>query len=169
VNSLEEILAHFLRAARVTSSQLFSLSFPALFLVYVTSLSAGYLELIARKALGTSLYIVLFGWFGTLVHETGHALTAIIFGHHVNEFRPFVLDTKTGTLGYTDIAYNRNNLYAVIGLFFFGIAPIIFGVVVIFLSLYFIFQDQMKFEVNRVLFADNANTIGRVISSAFSF
>lgn len=66
-------------------------------------------------------------WLGVPVHEAGHALLALIFGHRINEVALFRPNPGAGTLGYVNHTFNRKNLYQRIGNLFIGAAPLISG------------------------------------------
>ena len=78
------------------------------------------------KAFGTAgTYLV--AWLGTPIHELGHALFCIIFGHKITKIEFFKPDPQTGTLGYVNHQWNRSNPWQVLGNFFIGIGPVILG------------------------------------------
>lgn len=66
-------------------------------------------------------------WMGTPIHEIGHYLFAKIFAHRVDNIRIFEPNEESGNLGHVNHSYNTKNLYQVIGNFFIGAAPMIFG------------------------------------------
>ncbi len=171
MESFEEATVYLLRVARVTAAQLFALGGPALILIYLTSKLSGCVHRMAYRAMGRSIYLLLFGWVGTTVHETAHALTALLFGHRVVSFRPFAPTAKAGVLGNICTKYNEGNLYSHFGLFFIGIAPVVFGTLVMFLALYALFRDQMYLVMDRVATEDFTigSMIGDVLSSALAF
>ena len=112
------------------------------------------LGLMERKANG--FFFAAFGykgilataWIGTPVHEMGHALMCLIFGHKIMDMRLLTIDRADGTLGYVTHSYNRRSVYQNVGNFFIGIAPIISGIGALFLSLYYLLPNSFKvFEV----------------------
>ncbi|MDR3602057.1 MAG: hypothetical protein P4L49_16475 [Desulfosporosinus sp.] len=92
--------------------------------------------------------ILATAWIGTPVHEMGHALMCLIFGHKIINMRLLMIDRADGTLGYVTHSYNRRSVYQTLGNFFIGIAPIISGIGALFLSLYYLLPNSFKsFEV----------------------
>jgi hypothetical protein len=80
------------------------------------------------KSGGWSLFC-LNGFIGVPFHEISHLITALIFGHDITEislFRP-VKGRLDGNLGYVHYRYNPRSTYQVLGNFFVGVAPMIFG------------------------------------------
>lgn len=76
------------------------------------------------------------GVIGTPVHEIGHAIFCIIFGHKIVEMKLYSMDTSTGVLGYVNHSYNKKNIYHVVGNFFIGVGPILFGSAVLMLLMW---------------------------------
>jgi hypothetical protein len=78
------------------------------------------------KAFGNAgTYLV--AWLGTPIHELGHALFCVIFGHKITRIEFFKPDPQTGTLGYVNHQWNKANPWQVLGNFFIGIGPVIVG------------------------------------------
>jgi len=98
-----------------------------------------------RKAYGNSgmgiIDILFTGWIGTPVHELGHAVFCVLFGHKIKEIKLFKPNSEDGTLGYVKHSYNSKSLYQRIGCFFIGTGPILFGTAVLFLLLYFLIPN----------------------------
>ena len=121
---------------------------PALALAFVMNYIAGFVEHRAYRLMGRNLYLGLFGWLGTAVHEMGHALFCIIFRHRIVQIQLFKPDSKTGALGYVKHGYNPRSIYQNVGNFFIGIGPIVLGTVSIFLlSIYLLELDILRTDI----------------------
>ncbi|HEY98392.1 MAG TPA: hypothetical protein G4O16_09470 [Dehalococcoidia bacterium] len=69
----------------------------------------------------------LVAWLGTPIHELGHVIFCIIFGHKITKVELFSPDPQSGTLGYVNHEWKKSNPWQVLGNFFIGIGPIIVG------------------------------------------
>jgi hypothetical protein len=150
MTTVQEAAAYLLKVGGVTLLQLFALGGPALLLIALLSWLSGWVQRLAVATFGVTIYLLLFGWLGTTIHETGHLLTALLFRHQVASFRPFAPNLKTGVLGSVGTKYQPGSLYQYFGLFFIGIAPVVFGTLVIYLTLNVLFPGQMA-EVWRTI------------------
>lgn len=90
------------------------------------------------KTLGLRAEIFLTAWIGAPVHELGHAVFCLLFGHKITRIRLFTPNSEDGTLGMVEHTFNKRNVYHRIGNFFIGAGPIIFGSVIVLLLLYFL-------------------------------
>ncbi|MFW5706136.1 MAG: hypothetical protein ACOCX8_03950, partial [Bacteroidota bacterium] len=88
------------------------------------------------KSLGPRAELFITAWVGTPVHEMGHAVFCLIFGHRITKVRLFTPNSRDGSLGMVEHTYNRRNLYQRAGGFFIGAGPVIFGSLVILALLY---------------------------------
>jgi hypothetical protein len=171
MTTIQEAAMYLLNVGAVTLIQLFALGGPALLLIALLSWLSGYVGLFASRALGRSTYYFLFGWLGTLVHELGHLVAALLFRHQVGSFHPFTLDPKARVQGSVGIRPFYASLYQSFGLFFFGIAPVLFGSLIIYLALYLLFHGQMA-EIWRMIDRRSAVTgtgVGSVLMAGLSF
>jgi hypothetical protein len=104
---------------------------------------------VQRRALltiGKGWYLGLFGWLGTIIHELGHAFFCLIFRHKITTLKLFEPDPETGTLGYVEHTYDSSSLYQQVGNFFIGIGPILVGIGIIYLLLFFLLGlNPLKF------------------------
>jgi hypothetical protein len=94
------------------------------------------------KSVGHKMDIIVTGWIGTPVHELGHAVFCILFGHRIVEMKLYTPNSTDGTLGYVNHAYNPRSVYHRIGNFFIGVGPIIFGAVVLYAALYYLVPNK---------------------------
>lgn len=100
------------------------------------------------KSVGHRMDVFFTGWIGTPVHEIGHAIFCVLFGHRIIEMKLYTPNSTDGTLGYVHHAYNLNSTYQRIGNFFIGVGPIIFGAVVLYAALYYLIPNR------EVIFSD---------------
>ena len=84
------------------------------------------------------------GIIGTPIHETGHAIFCLIFGHKIVDMKLYQIDNNTGVLGYVNNSFNKRNIYHQIGNFFIGIGPIIFGSLVLMGLMILLIPDTFK-------------------------
>lgn len=80
------------------------------------------------------------GWLGTTVHESGHALFCLIFGHKITAFVPFRPEPNESggyTLGYVQHT-SKGNIWNNVGYLFIGTGPIILGSTIIALLIRFL-------------------------------
>ncbi|MFH2143784.1 MAG: hypothetical protein ABIJ97_15275 [Bacteroidota bacterium] len=104
-----------------------------------------------RKSFGSWMDILFTGWIGTPVHELGHAIFCLIFGHKITEMRLYKPNSDDGTLGYVNHTYNKKNIYHRIGNFFIGIGPVIFGSLIIYLIyIWLIDNESNSFQLKNV-------------------
>lgn len=94
------------------------------------------------KTVGYKMDVIITGWIGTPVHELGHAIFCVLFGHRIVEMKLYSPNFEDGTLGYVNHSYNPNSTYHKIGNFFIGVGPIIFGAVVLYALLYYLIPNK---------------------------
>lgn len=104
----------------------------------------------------SKLDIYLTGWVGTPVHEIGHAIFCLIFGHRIIGISLYNPNSVDGTLGYVNHSYNPESLYQRIGFFFIGAGPILFGSFVLYILMYFCLPNYR--EVSEMI--SNTNLTG---------
>ena len=143
VKGMKEILYktwnYLLDAGIATLTQLVILIGPILFLAFIMNFVARKNEYLSYRVLGQKVYLFVFGWLGTSVHELGHAIFAIIFAHKVSEIKLFT--TGSGkSLGQVKHSYTKGNPYQTIGNFFIGIGPILLGSLLLWMVTWFLFK-----------------------------
>jgi len=147
---------YLVKATVSTTVQLFILFGPLLLLALLMHFLSSANEKFSIYLFGQNAYLYLFGWLGTSIHEMGHALFALIFGHKIKEIQLFKPDPKSGTLGYVKHSYNEKNLYQQTGNFFIGIGPVLMCTLMLFLL------SLLLFHINFFTISDihiTANTI----------
>jgi hypothetical protein len=147
---------YLVKATISTAVQLFILFGPLLLLAVFMHFLSSANEKLSFYVMGRNLYLYFFGWLGTSIHEAGHAMFAVIFGHKIKEVQLFKPDPKSGTLGYVKHSYNEKNLYHQIGNFFIGMGPVLMGTLMLFLL------TLLLFRINFFTFSDiriTANTL----------
>lgn len=115
--------------------------------------------------------LLITGAIGTPIHELGHALMCLIFGHRIDEIKLFDPDNENGTLGYVSHSYNPRNIYHQIGNFFIGIAPVLCGSGVLILLMRLL-VPEVFFTVSDTLASASGFSFGAlwsIISAMFSF
>lgn len=93
------------------------------------------------KSFGYRAEIYVTAWIGTPVHELGHAIFCILFGHRIRKITLFKPNTRDGSLGSVEHSYNTRNIWHNIGNFFIGSGPLIFGSLVILLLIRFLLPN----------------------------
>lgn len=81
---------------------------------------------------------------GTPVHELGHALMCLLFGHRITAMSLWQPNSPDGNLGYVTHTYRRRNPYHILGNLFIGIGPIFSGLAVLTLALWLGFPDAFS-------------------------
>ena len=105
---------------------------------------------------------------GTPIHETGHALMCLLFGHKIDDialWRPFNDD---GNLGYVTHRFNPKNLYQRLGNIFIGLGPVFSGLGVILLCLLIAFPEAIfGYAENAISIVSDGDGIAPLLSEAF--
>ena len=155
------------------------------YLIYVGQLLAltlgvmvvcGLIAWVARKLfmyfVGDSAKLVLYASsiVGTPVHELGHAIMCIPFGHRITDMKLLMLPgRRSRTLGYVEHSYNRKNPWAVFGDLFISFGPIFSGIGVMVLVLILCFPTQWNtyLESSRTIL-ENGVDVQQITASSLS-
>ena len=155
----EAILSYLWAAALASLIQIGVFLVPGLVLAFILNYESGFVQRRALLTLGRGWYLGLFGWLGTIVHELGHAIFCLIFGHKITAIKLFDPDPATGILGYVEHSYNSKSLYQLVGNFFIGVGPILLGTAIIYLLAY------LLLGLNPFQLAANFNSVSSPIYS----
>lgn len=70
--------------------------------------------------------VVWLGGLGVIIHELSHLITALLFGHRINDFRLLITNVPDdgGALGYVNHSWDKGNYYQFIGNALIGTAPV---------------------------------------------
>jgi len=128
-----------LDAGFATLTQLFVLLGPLVILALLMNFFARKNETLSYKVLGQKVYLYIFGWLGTSIHEMGHAIFAIIFAHKISEIKLFSPGSGK-SLGHVKHSYTKGNPYQTLGNFFIGIGPILLGTFLLWLITWLLFH-----------------------------
>eukprot|EP00457_Paulinella_chromatophora_P005417 gb/GEZN01005434.1/.p1 GENE.gb/GEZN01005434.1/~~gb/GEZN01005434.1/.p1 ORF type:complete len:460 (-),score=46.76 gb/GEZN01005434.1/:319-1698(-) len=93
----------------------------------VSDLLSQPIELGLERILPRPLVLLLWRFPGTIVHESSHAVFAVLFSHEVEDFRCFLWADEKGTLGYVKHSWDDRSLYQRVGNIFIGTGPAIGG------------------------------------------
>lgn len=121
---------------------------------------------------GNSATLVLYASsvVGTPVHELGHAMMCIPFGHRITDMQLLMLPgRRSRTLGYVEHSYNHKNPWAVFGNLFVSFGPIFSGLTVMVLVLVLCFPAQWSAYMESSRTVANAGAgIAQTATIAFS-
>lgn len=111
----------------------------------------------SHRLFGGKAYNWLFGWISVPVHELGHAIFAILFGHKITRLVLFDPEARSGYGGLVSHTWNKDNIYHRIGNLFIGLGPIITGSLAVWLLskylLGFSFSQVEIFDAEAGLFS----------------
>lgn len=131
-DTIHTVLDYLFEAFIISLQQIFVLIGPGLLFALLMNYLASYVQKRSFLLMGRTIYLGLFGWLGTMIHELGHAVFCVIFRHRINKMKLFSINPTSDNLGYVNHSYNPKSIYQSIGNFFIGIGPILFGSVVIY-------------------------------------
>jgi hypothetical protein len=157
------------KATISTSIQLFIIFGPLLLLTILMHFISLANEKISLYVMGQNLYLYFFGWLGTSIHEAGHAMVAVLFGHKIKEVQLFKPDPNSGTLGYVKHTYDEKNLYQQIGNFFIGLGPVLMGTLMLFLLSLLLFHINFFTSSPIRITANTLESLGQLKAEMMKF
>lgn len=148
-------------------------------MVFIMGMALYLLSKFTRKVFVKSGYpkadIFITGWIGVPVHEIGHAVFCLIFRHKIKEIALFKPNKAEGTLGYVTHSFDPKNLYHIVGNFFIGCGPILFGSFVLWVLTLLLLQDSISFEAftqkthfDSVSFGEFLSTVYNTVSKSLT-
>jgi hypothetical protein len=137
-NIFLDLFSYLVLVLKSTIFHLLLLFGPVLLLAFVMNMISKHTTRLGSQLVGEKIYIYGFASIGTVVHELGHAVFAILFAHKIEKIVLFSPHNNNSTLGYVHHSYNKKNIYQNIGNFFIGIGPVIFGPLIISILVYLI-------------------------------
>ncbi|MBP9187847.1 MAG: hypothetical protein KBG11_12165 [Bacteroidia bacterium] len=141
---METVLQYLIDVLLATLTHLTILLAPILLLGLIMHLISQQIEKQTVAIIGMPGYLYLFGWLGTAVHELGHLIFALIFGHQISNVKLFSFNASNPQQGYVKHSFNKKNIYQNLGNFFIGIGPILLGGSALFIIGYFMFDLNFK-------------------------
>lgn len=138
----------------------FMLGIPALFVLVLTFINKNSKKFMVERFSSNSLegfkLQEILGGLGIIMHESSHAIMALIFGHRITAFKPLILPRNVmrnhGMLGYVNNTYNPRSTYQSLGKLFIGTAPI-WGCTA---SIYFIIKYTMPHLYRYLVIVEHA-------------
>lgn len=93
---------------------------------------------------------------GVPIHELGHAIMCLVFGHHVDKIKFVQFGDPHGTMGYVNHSYDPKNLVHRIGMFFIGVAPIMMGIFSITVAYRLLLPESFELWWGKITKSDTA-------------
>lgn len=166
---METALQYLLDVLLATLTHLAILLAPILLLGLIMHLISQQIEKLTVGIIGIHGYLYLFGWIGTAVHELGHLIFALLFGHHISNVKLFSFNASNPEMGYVKHTFNKKNIYQNLGNFFIGIGPILLGGSALFIIGYFLLDINFNSITNNNLKLINSSVSESITNVFYSF
>ncbi len=136
----------------------------------VCGLAAYLAERLFVRVSGSPKFIYVSSVIGTPIHELGHAVMCLLFGHRITEMRLLLPPGHpSGTLGYVSHDYNPRNPWARLGNLFISLGPIFSGLGVMILMLFLCFPTQWSdYVATSGAMAAGERTLWQIVSGVLS-
>ena len=106
---------------------------------------------------------------GTPIHELGHAVMCLVFGHRIQRMKLWSARAENGVYGYVEHSYNRKNPWAQLGNLFIALGPIFSGLGVMVLMLWLCFPSQWNaYLASTHLVSANGSGVWEIASGVLS-
>lgn len=165
---MEMALQYLLDVLLATAMHIGILLAPLLILGLIMHVISQQIEKQTVGIIGMHGYLYLFGWIGTAVHELGHLIFALLFGHHVSNVKLFSFNASNPEMGYVKHSFNKKNIYQNLGNFFIGIGPILLGGSALFIIGYFLIDLNVNSLTNNNLKFINSSITESIKNVFFS-
>ncbi len=129
--------------------------------IFIIGFILGQMEGLANQTLWRTFGkkgILVSAFIGTPVHEMSHLIMCFVFHHKVEKVKLIQFRSNDGTLGFVRHRYNPGSLYQKMGNFFIGIAPIIGGIVTVFLLMNWLMPETFHTCIRLILSYNHGET-----------
>ena len=129
---LQLIFGYVYAAGVATLAQVLVLFGPLLILAFALNAVGKFIGDTCIRLFKPTLFLILLGWLGTMIHELGHLLFALLFLRRIQKIKLFSTDPWDPKPGYIEIDRGKN-IFQHLGNFFIGLGPLILGALVIYI------------------------------------
>lgn len=160
MNLIVEFIIYYLKLLALTLGVIFVCGFAVRFFSWSFSRLSGS---------GSGAFFDITSIIGTPVHELGHAIMCLLFGHKIVKMKLWSPSHPNGVYGFVEHSYNRKNPWARLGSLFIGVGPIFSGLSVIILVLWLCFPNQWNayLTTSKAVFTADV-TASHILSAVFS-
>jgi len=152
---LQPALNYLIEALQATGVHLLVLLGPLIVLALIMHFVSSGLRNLGFEAFGEKGFVYGFKMIGTPVHELGHAVFALMFGHRVVSVKWFDPNGRGGTYGFVKTRYTRGNPFHETGLFFSGIGPVMMCALMLYVITWLLFGTGIHNLFDADIFSEN--------------